>query len=64
MQHIKIVKTNSSHMVLSVPNTQVLANVLDTFKQGSGIAFATYKKPKDFRERGNGNYHLNTRPHA
>ena len=52
VQHINYVRSDSEHTVISVPNKQVLNNVIDTFKQKSGIAFATYRKPKDFGDRG------------
>ena len=52
VQHINYVRSDSEHTVISVPNKQVLNNVIDTFKQKSGIAFAIYRKPKDFGDRG------------
>ena len=58
VQHIQFVATDVNYSVLCVPNSQVLANVLDTFKQGSGIAFATYKKPKDFGERSKSRFNV------
>ena len=52
VQHIKYIQSDSQHTVISVPNKQVLNNVIDIFKQKFGIAFATYRKPKDFGDHG------------
>ena len=52
VQHINYIQSDSEHTVISVPNKQVLNNVIDTFKQKSGISFTTYRKPKDFGDRG------------
>ena len=52
LHHVNYIQSDSEHTVVSVPNKQVLNNVIDTFKQKSGIAFATYRKPKDFGEKG------------
>ena len=52
VQHINYIQSDSEHTVISVPNKQVLNNVIDTFKQKLGISFATYRKPKDFGDRG------------
>ena len=53
VQHLTFVARNDHYSVVSVPNKQVLENVIDQFKQRSGISFASYRKPKDFAERGN-----------
>ena len=53
MQHISIVCRDNSHTVVSCPNSHIMAKVIDTFKQRSGVSFATYRKPKDFGDRGN-----------
>lgn len=55
VQHITYIQSNSQHTVISVPNKQVLNNVIDVFKQKSGIVFSTYRKPKQFGERGEKN---------
>ena len=50
VQHINYMKSDPQHTVISVPNKQVLNNVIDIFKQKSGIAFAMYRTPKDFED--------------
>ena len=52
VRHINYIQSDPQHTVISVPNKQVLNNVIDIFKQKSGIAFATYRKPKDFGDQG------------
>lgn len=52
VQHVTFVARDEHHSVVSVPNKQVMENVIDQFKQRSGISFASYRKPKDFGERG------------
>ena len=52
VQHINYIQSDSQHTLITVPNKQVLNNVIDIFKQKSRIAFATYRKPKDFGDRG------------
>ena len=46
VQYINYIQSDPQHTVISVPNKQVLNNVIDIFKQKSGIAFAMYMKPK------------------
>ena len=53
VQHLTFVARDEHHSVVSVPNNKVMENVIDQFKQKSGISFASYRKPKDFGERGN-----------
>ena len=58
IQHVNYIQSDSEHTVVSVPNKQVLNNVIDAFKQRSGISFATYRKPKDFGQRGENRKHF------
>ena len=47
----EVLQSDESHTVVSVPNIQVLHNVVNIYKQRSGTSYSQYKKPKLFGER-------------
>ena len=55
LPNITVVERNYLHMVIAVDNTQLMAKVLDVFKQRTGNTFSVHRRPKEFGQRGMGN---------
>ena len=55
LPNITVAERNYLHTVIAVDNTQVMAKVLDVFKQRTGNTFSVYRHPKEFGQRGMGN---------
>ena len=53
--NITVCQRNYLHTVIGVDNMQIMAKVIDVFKQRTGNTFSVHRHPKEFGQRGMGN---------